>query len=342
MIRRLSLPAVLLGAVLQLAGLMVDAVLHGRDATLAQREGVLTLANPGHLLFALGLSLCLAGACLLVLAPLLSRQRRRAGGAILAVAPVAAVATLAIAAFVVVERSGGLSGHQHDTAASVTDHGHDAEEHAGAAGDPNHNHAHPDATGGATAATLDAAAHQHGNEVNISWEQIRQIDAYLVAAKAATEKYRDVRLARADGYRQVTQNVPGLGAHFTHAGLLAQGTFDPERPQILLYDQLADGSFELVGVSWALPKRPGNDTPPFPYFGKLATWHYHTNLCFGARAGSPVVAISTPEGCRAAGGAHVKETPWMVHAWLFRESPEGVFSHENSTIKGTQPLAASR
>jgi hypothetical protein len=164
----------------------------------------------------------------------------------------------------------------------------------------------------------------------------------LSRARAATEKYQDVNLARSDGYLQVTQVVPGLGAHFVHPGLLASGVFDVEHPAILLYDRALGQEFELVGVSWSLPKKLGDETPPPPHFGALGTWHYHTNLCFGARGGNPSVNVSTAAGCRAAGGAFVRETGWMVHAWIFRTSPEGVFSHQNSTIRGVGPTVQAR
>ena len=49
------------GAMLQLAGLSWDAVLHRLDPDLAATEGVFTLANPSHLLTVVGLGLVVAG-----------------------------------------------------------------------------------------------------------------------------------------------------------------------------------------------------------------------------------------------------------------------------------------
>ena len=42
----------LVGIFTLIVGLGLDAILHRRDATLAAREGIFTLSNPGHLLFA--------------------------------------------------------------------------------------------------------------------------------------------------------------------------------------------------------------------------------------------------------------------------------------------------
>jgi hypothetical protein len=320
--RRISLIAVVSGVIAQLTGLALDALLHARDDTLAAREGVLTLSNPGHLLFALGLALTVLGAATM-LTPMAVTTGRRGAGVVIAALPAVAVLTLAGGAFTVAVASGGLTSHPHPAHTHET-HVHQEEQATGqgAATPVPHTHAQPAAAASTTTA-VDGSRHEHGVEVNVSWEQLREIDQMLTRAKAATEKYRDVNLARAEGYIQVTHVVPGLGAHFVHPGLLAAGVFDVERPAILLYDRAPGEEFELVGVSWSLPKKPGDETPPPAYFGALGTWHYHTNLCFGARGGSPRVSVNTAAGCRAAGGAFVRETGWMVHAWIFRPSPEG-------------------
>jgi hypothetical protein len=335
MARRLSLGAILAGIVAQCLGLALDAVLHARDAGLAGRESVLTLSNPGHLLFAIGLALTVLGGASLIMAPV---RRGRAGARAIALGalPAAAVLALAGGSFAIAARSGGLAGHQHPAAAA--DHPAHVESASGQQDAPQAS-AHSHGSVGA-AGSVDGSRHDHGAEVNVSWEQLREIDGMLTAAKEATEKYRDVNVARADGYLQVTQVVPGLGAHFIQPALIAAGAFDVTHPSILLYDRAGDGGFELVGVSWMLPKRAGDETPPRAFFGALGTWHYHTDLCFATQRGGPVVRTGTAAECRAAGGAWVKETGWMMHAWLFRPSPEGVFSHQNSTIKGVGPVLA--
>jgi len=49
------------GLALQLVGVVWDALLHRLDSTLAARESVFSLANPGHLLIVLGMGLAVAG-----------------------------------------------------------------------------------------------------------------------------------------------------------------------------------------------------------------------------------------------------------------------------------------
>lgn len=340
MMRRISVALVTGGAGAQLLGLAVDAWLHARDADLAAREGVLSVQNPGHALFSGGLVAVVLGACgLLVSSVTAGEGRHGLRPRLLSVLPAFALLTLLGGALGFAARSGAIAGHHHDPAQNHQgEPSHSAPAQAAVA--PAEGHAHGAAA--PSQPTLDPSRHTHGEELNVSWEQIRAADAALSTARAATEKYRDVNRARADGYIQVTQVIPGLGAHFVHPALLASGTFDPARPPILLYDSTPDGGFELVGVSWSLPKRPGDDTPPTSPFGPLAAWHYHTDLCFSVRAGSPIVSVNSAAGCRAAGGLYVRETGWMVHAWLFRPSPEGVFSHQNSAVRGPTARGSGR
>jgi hypothetical protein len=340
MMRRISLALVTVGAGAQLLGLALDAWLHARDADLAAREGVFSVQNPGHALFTGGLVAVVLGACSLLLSSVTTEEGRHGVRPRLpSVLPVLALLALLGGALGFATRFGAIDGHRHDAA---HDHPGEPAQHTPtqAAVTPAEGHAHGAAAQPQPA--LDPSRHTHGEEINVSWEQIRAADAALSTARAATEKYRDVNLARADGYIQVTQVIPGLGAHFVHPALLAAGTFDPARPPILLYDSTPDGGFELVGVSWSLPKRPGDDTPPTSPLGPLAAWHYHTDLCFRVRAGSPVVSVNSAAGCRAAGGLYVRETGWMVHAWIYRASPEGVFSHQNSAVHGPTARGSNR
>ena len=51
----------LVGVVALLSGLALDAYLHAKDPTLAHREGIFTLTNPGHVLLGLGIALVVVG-----------------------------------------------------------------------------------------------------------------------------------------------------------------------------------------------------------------------------------------------------------------------------------------
>lgn len=51
----------LLGAAALLVGLALDAYLHAQDPTLAHREGIFTLSNPGHVLLGVGIAMVVVG-----------------------------------------------------------------------------------------------------------------------------------------------------------------------------------------------------------------------------------------------------------------------------------------
>jgi hypothetical protein len=77
-----------------------------------------------------------------------------------------------------------------------------------------------------------------------------------------------------------------------------------------------------------MPKTLGDDTPPVTALGGLAQWHYHADLCFTA-GGNVTITVSAKQ-CR---GVFQAETAWLLHVWVWKDSPEGVFSHANSLMQ---------
>jgi hypothetical protein len=175
--------------------------------------------------------------------------------------------------------------------------------------------------------------HQHGLAVAVSYAELTKTATLLEAARHATEKYKDVRTAEADGYEAIGPDVPGMGTHFVgpHGG----SSFDVERPSILLYerDSSAVGGYGLVGVSYLLTAVEGPDgqptNPPFPKV--LAQWHRHSNICVLADR-SAHTNLSEIQ-CTTQGGHFTAETQWMIHAWIWKDSPTGVFAPTNPTVQ---------
>jgi hypothetical protein len=151
------------------------------------------------------------------------------------------------------------------------------------------------------------------------------------------EKYKDYRVALADGYKIFLPNLKQPEYHFTNYmnGFLEAFTFDPARPTSLLYKKTSSG-YELVGAMYTMPKRATEDQLNERVPLSVASWHLHTNLCmppasqrrsadwtkFGLRG-----SIATQEACDAAGGRfHPVIFGWMVHVYPYEDSADKIFA----------------
>jgi hypothetical protein len=127
----------------------------------------------------------------------------------------------------------------------------------------------------------------------------------LEAAKRATEKYKDINVALAEGFVQGSPDVPGEGFHYLNPKRL-DCKFDPAHPEILLYAILPGHTQpQLVAIEYAIPFAcmPANGPPPQGFAGKLDTWHADEPVPF-----------------------------WTVNAWLYFKNPNGLFTLENPLV----------
>ncbi len=176
-------------------------------------------------------------------------------------------------------------------------------------------------------------SHAHGPVVPaISYAELQHTAEQLAVARKATAKYQDVRAAEADGYHAIGPNEPGMGIHYVRQG--ASRPFSIEEPPILLYERdPATASLRLVGVSYLVVAPSGADgqpaTSPFPK--ALVSWHKHNNICV-LPDNSASVELTNAQ-CTERGGRFTAETSWMVHAWIWKDSPTGIFSPTNASVK---------
>lgn len=172
----------------------------------------------------------------------------------------------------------------------------------------------------------------------------------LAAVRAAAERFRDVRVALAEGYVPApgsaceTAEMMGrpasegaMGIHYFRPDLLGidappnprvagSGTHtDFRRPAILIYEPQADGSLELVAVenlvfesAWLAA---GHTAPPS--FHGVAYDHM----------------IDDPS--TSADEAHMFEPHWDRHVWLFRDNPNGIFAQFNPNVSCAHGAAPS-
>lgn len=169
--------------------------------------------------------------------------------------------------------------------------------------------------------------HAHGAPGPVSPQQFQVMQRQLAEARTATTRFRSIAAARAAGYFQVTQFIPGLGLHMVNLKIPTT-TFDPSRPQILLYQPNGNGGMTLVGVAYSFAHT--SDTPPEGFAGGADVWHFHNDLCFTGD-GSVTIAPSA-DACKARHGLFQQQTDWLLHAWIWKTNPNGVFTEYNPNV----------
>lgn len=122
--------------------------------------------------------------------------------------------------------------------------------------------------------------------------------------KEATKKYVDINVATNEGFFDASGFVPNMGHHY----LLPErvdGTFDLEKPEIILYAPDSNGKMQFVAVEYVAPitdlDNPG--TPPEGFTGDSDQWEINTGL-----------------------------SQWQLHVWIMKENPDGIFAPFNPTI----------
>jgi len=138
-------------------------------------------------------------------------------------------------------------------------------------------------------------------------DQKGKTGAFVKVVRDATERFRDVAAAEAEGYFLQFGCVSGsdsgaMGLHFVKGSLVGDDVLDPTRPEILIYEPTPNGRLRLIGAD-------------FLVFAE--TWHK--------------THVETPE----LGGQllHLFESPnrfglpafYTLHVWAWKDNPNGAF-----------------
>jgi hypothetical protein len=321
-----SAPALMAGGVgLTLVGMVGDLASHALAATSHAHEELIVLGrgnNPWHLVLFGGILLAAVGA-------ILWASRRGTELASFAGAALILFLTATVAAGTwsgwkaareqhdqgtVVASGGIVAGHDHSGSVAAVPNGSVALGDQASVGDG--------AEGGAH-----FAGHSHGQPGPISDQDELALARILTRVKAATAKYRSIETAKADGFIQVTQFVPGLGLHLAKIDQL-NAPFDPLLPNVLLYMPTPSGGLRLAGVAYSVPHV--SEQPPQGFPGGLDVWHYHTDLCF--LPNGTVTITPDQASCQVRHGLFQAQTSWLLHAWIWVPNPHGVFVEDNPNV----------
>ena len=144
--------------------------------------------------------------------------------------------------------------------------------------------------------------------------------ADIEAMRAALAKYKDPYVAVRDLYLSTVGCVHydgtkmpghmeypkgGMGVHFVN--LTVQGPLDPMKPNVLIYEPV-DGRLQLVAAEWLVPVTVAKERP----------------VLFGQPFQGP---MEGHEPLIPQGFVH-----YDLHAWLFKENPNGMFSPTNPDV----------
>ena len=132
------------------------------------------------------------------------------------------------------------------------------------------------------------------------------VDRDVMTIRDATAKFKTTGAAESAGYKQVTgcverQPAGAMGYHFQNNTLL-DTTLDLEHPEVMVYEKLPDGTFQLNGVEFLVP---------------ISAW-------------------KSSEPPRIMGQALIKADPigfWFLHVWTWKANPSGLFAPWNPDVK---------
>jgi hypothetical protein len=138
------------------------------------------------------------------------------------------------------------------------------------------------------------------------------VDRDIMTIRNATVQFKTTEAAQAAGYKQVTgcvqhQPAGAMGYHFQNNSLL-DATLDLEHPEVLVYEKMPDGTFQLNGVEFLVP---------------ISAW-------------------KSPEPPRIMGQDLTKVDSigfWFLHVWTWKPDPSGLFAPWNPDVKCTEASA---
>jgi hypothetical protein len=162
--------------------------------------------------------------------------------------------------------------------------------------------------GASRALAQDGHSHSAEGQAHVlTQEQQNNAGALIKIVRQATERYKDVKVAEAEGYALQFGCVTGsdagaMGLHYVNGNLVAGGVLDPARPQIVIYEPMPDGTLKLIGAD---------------YLVLAEAWHK-------THAGTPEMMGQL---------FHLFESPnrfglpafYTLHVWAWKENPNGAF-----------------
>lgn len=144
-------------------------------------------------------------------------------------------------------------------------------------------------------------------------EECLGLNIYFDRAVAFASQYPTAGDAEANGFHHLAPWIPGQGTHHLDLSQGITSEFNPNKPNLLMYDSNSD-SGKLTGMVWAVQS---GMHPPEGFPGMNDHWHYHEKLCF-INGGTFIVGDNiSDEQCASYGGVNQDASDtWLLHVWL--------------------------
>src|SRR5438270_4316037 len=137
--------------------------------------------------------------------------------------------------------------------------------------------------------------------------QKSQADTLVDIVRQSTARFKDVSVAKAEGYQLQFGCVSGpdagaMGLHYVNGTLVGSGVLDATRPQIVIYEPTPSGDLKLIGADFLVLADAWNATHSGPpeLMGQLFHLFDTPN-----RFGLPAF--------------------YTLHVWAWKENPNGAF-----------------
>jgi hypothetical protein len=133
--------------------------------------------------------------------------------------------------------------------------------------------------------------------------------------REATERFREVSAAEAEGYKLMFGCVSGpdsgaMGLHYVNLPLVMDGELNPARPEIVIYEPTPGGGRRLVGAD---------------YLVFAEAWNTKNPTATPQIMGQLMHLIESPN-------RYGLPAFYTLHVWAWKDNPTGTFTNWHSKV----------
>ncbi len=156
-----------------------------------------------------------------------------------------------------------------------------------------------------------AGGHERHGGAGSAGPESLDVQRAVSELREATARFHSLDVAIKEGYAPFgpcfSDPAGGMGFHYANAELMEDPGVDPLHPELLLYEEQADGSLRFVGVE---------------YLTFQAAWHEAGNRGLPRLFGEKFHLNSTL----------LSEPFYLLHNWAWKHNPNGRFSDWNPRV----------